>query len=319
MKDINEVFLTGRLTRDPEKRIIKNSQGDVTVVQFTLAINRRANPQTGESRADFIIFRGYGATAEAILKYAAAPMELVVKGEIRAEQYEKDGKKQYFTYVLVNEFRLPPKNSGQRPDTQDKHTDNTQMPANSPAASEGQQNAATRQPQHNGSENPVRPAGYNMYGRNVAPQNEPNGHTAQGGQTRPSSPQNANHPAQGRNVPQNGPAPANSDRRPQGYHPNAGSVNNGQSTVPIQSAAQQDVGTRRSPDSITGENQAVHTPHPSAPQTAQRATQPYQQQAIPEQDPQTQGVPNPFFGSVPKQFNGFEDILDEEEDDLPFH
>lgn len=315
MKDINEVFLTGRLTRNPEKRIIKSSQGDVTVVQFTLAINRRANPQTGESRADFIIFRGYGPTAEAILKYAAAPMELVVKGEIRSDQYEKDGKKQYFTYVLVNEFRLPPKNSGQRPETQDERTGNTQPPANSPAAPEGQQNAATRQPQHNGSGSSVRPAGYNMYGRNVAPQNE---QAVRGGQTRPASTQNTNNAVQGRNVPQSGPAPTNSGRRPQGYHPNAGNTAQGQTTAPIPATAQQGVDTSPSHDSTTGERQVAHTSQPSASQTAQR-TQPYQQQAAPEQDPQAQGVPNPFFGSVPKQFNGFEDILDEEEDDLPFH
>ena len=154
-----------------------------------------------------------------------------------------------------------------------------------------------------------------MYGRNVAPQNV---QTAQGGQARPASTQNANNTAQGRNVPQSGPAPANSGRRPQGYHQNAGNVTQGQTAAPTSATAQQDADTRRSPDSATGERQAAHTPRTSVPQTAQR-TQPYQQQAAPDPDPQAQGVPNPFFGSVPKQFNGFEDILDEEEDDLPFH
>ena len=47
---MNKVILIGRLTKDPE---LRKTPTDVSVVQFTIAVNR-SYQQGGERQADFI-------------------------------------------------------------------------------------------------------------------------------------------------------------------------------------------------------------------------------------------------------------------------
>ena len=48
---MNKVILIGRLTKDPE---LRRTPTDVSVVQFTIAVNRPFQQQNGERQADFI-------------------------------------------------------------------------------------------------------------------------------------------------------------------------------------------------------------------------------------------------------------------------
>jgi len=48
---MNKVILIGRITKDPE---LKKTPTDVSVVQFTIAVNRNYQDKNGERQADFI-------------------------------------------------------------------------------------------------------------------------------------------------------------------------------------------------------------------------------------------------------------------------
>ena len=48
---LNKIFLMGRLTRDPE---LRRTQGGVSVVSFSLAVERDYKDQSGNRQTDFV-------------------------------------------------------------------------------------------------------------------------------------------------------------------------------------------------------------------------------------------------------------------------
>ena len=48
---MNKVILTGRITKDPE---VRYTQQGVSVVSFTIAVNRQYRDANGNNQADFI-------------------------------------------------------------------------------------------------------------------------------------------------------------------------------------------------------------------------------------------------------------------------
>ena len=63
---LNKVMLMGRLTRDPELRA---TQSGVSVVTFTLAVDRNFQRQGEERQADFINIVAFRHTADFVKKY----------------------------------------------------------------------------------------------------------------------------------------------------------------------------------------------------------------------------------------------------------
>jgi len=100
---LNSVFLTGRLTRDPELRYTPSG---VAVVQFTLAVERDYKPEGGEREADFINCVAWRKTAEYIANNFRKGKPMTVKnGRLQTRSFENnEGRRQYVTEVIVSEF-----------------------------------------------------------------------------------------------------------------------------------------------------------------------------------------------------------------------
>ena len=64
---MNKFQFLGRLTRDPETRVMQNSINKVT--NFTLAVNRRFADANGERKVDFFNLTTFGKLAEFCEKY----------------------------------------------------------------------------------------------------------------------------------------------------------------------------------------------------------------------------------------------------------
>ena len=64
---MNKFQFMGRLTRDPETRVIPNS--DTQVTTFSIAVNRRFTDQNGERKTDFFNLTAFGKLAEFCSKY----------------------------------------------------------------------------------------------------------------------------------------------------------------------------------------------------------------------------------------------------------
>lgn len=94
----NSVHLIGTLTRDIE--LSKNSKGN-SFVRFTLACTRDNKPFT-----DFINCIAFGDMANDICEHGDKDTGFCIVGNLRTSSYEKDGKKQYSTNVVVESFEL---------------------------------------------------------------------------------------------------------------------------------------------------------------------------------------------------------------------
>ena len=104
MSDINNVFLTGRLTRFPELRA---TAGGTQILSFGLAFNTSVrNRQTGEwdERGNFIDCTIFGKRAEALLRYLTKGQKVAVTGELRYSTWDKDGQRHSKLDVIVDDI-----------------------------------------------------------------------------------------------------------------------------------------------------------------------------------------------------------------------
>ena len=101
--NLNKVVLAGRITADPE---LKQTPSGVSVLRFTLAVNRRftKNNEQGEQQTDFITMVAWRQTAEFISKYFRKGSAICVTGSIQTRSWQDNqGQKRYATDVIVDE------------------------------------------------------------------------------------------------------------------------------------------------------------------------------------------------------------------------
>ncbi len=98
--NLNKVVLCGRLTADVE---LKQTPSGVSVVSFTLAVNRRYQAE-GQQQADFISVVAWRQTAEFISKYFQKGSSLCITGSIQVRSWQdNNGNKRYATEVVADE------------------------------------------------------------------------------------------------------------------------------------------------------------------------------------------------------------------------
>ena len=103
--NLNKVVLCGRLTADPE---LKQTSSGISVVTFTLAVNRRFQSRStdaaGGQQADFISLVAWRQTAEFISKYFKKGSALCVTGSIQTRTWQdQQNQRRYATEVVVDE------------------------------------------------------------------------------------------------------------------------------------------------------------------------------------------------------------------------
>lgn len=110
---MNLFIISGRLTADAE--FIHTNEGK-TVAKFNFAVNRRFKKE-GEQDADFFTCVAFGKIAETLEKCSVSKgTKLLIEGEVRNNNYEKDGVKRYGTQVVVSSFEFcESKSSGNAP------------------------------------------------------------------------------------------------------------------------------------------------------------------------------------------------------------
>lgn len=96
---INNVTLTGRITKDLEKH--QTNKG-TSVVNFTLAVDRRRKNANGDREADFISIQAWGLTADLLSKYCSKGSLIGIEGRIQTRNYENNqGQRVYVTEVVA--------------------------------------------------------------------------------------------------------------------------------------------------------------------------------------------------------------------------
>lgn len=100
---MNKIILCGRLTADTE---IRYSNDGKAVARFNFAVNRRFK-RDGDPEADFFQCVAFGKIAETLEKCSVRKgTKLLLDGEMRNNNYEKDGVKHYGMQVVVNSFEF---------------------------------------------------------------------------------------------------------------------------------------------------------------------------------------------------------------------
>lgn len=101
MQDINSCVIIGRATKDVE---IRKTQSGKSVVQFTLAVNRRGK----DAGADFINCVAWEKTADVLAQYCHKGDRIGIVGRISTRSYDDKttGKKTFVTEIMVDQFEF---------------------------------------------------------------------------------------------------------------------------------------------------------------------------------------------------------------------
>jgi single-strand DNA-binding protein len=101
-RSLNQVFLMGNLTRDPDLRQIPSGQ---SVCSFSLALNRSYKDQSGEwqEATDYIDITAWGPLGERVAQYLTKGRRCLVQGRLQSRSWEQDGQKRSKVEVLAND------------------------------------------------------------------------------------------------------------------------------------------------------------------------------------------------------------------------
>lgn len=118
---MNKLIMMGRLTKDPEVRY--GSDGKA-IARFSLAVDRRYKDNNGNYPTDFFNLVSFGKTAEFVEKYLHKGVKILVEGEIRNNNYQKDGKTVYSDQIIANSVEFCESRNSQTNTQADTQTDN---------------------------------------------------------------------------------------------------------------------------------------------------------------------------------------------------
>ena len=104
-QDINQVILTGNVTRDFELR--KTSSGISNCV-FSIACNR-PKAQDGTQNTDYPQIVAWRKLAEICAQYLHKGSAVTIVGRLQTRNYEKDGHKVYVTEIVADQIKFPPR------------------------------------------------------------------------------------------------------------------------------------------------------------------------------------------------------------------
>ena len=106
MAYLNEVFLMGNLTREPELRYTKSG---TPICEFGLAMNKKTKTQSGEERSEvtFVEIVSIGKSAEILPRYLQKGSAVLVTGSLRYEQWkDRDGNNRNRLSVLADRVQF---------------------------------------------------------------------------------------------------------------------------------------------------------------------------------------------------------------------
>ena len=102
--NLNKVILAGRITADPE---LKQTPSGVSLVTFSLAVNRRFASRDGQNQqpeADFFRITAWRNTAEFIAKYVRKGSAICICGSIQNRTWtDQNGQRRYMTDIVAEE------------------------------------------------------------------------------------------------------------------------------------------------------------------------------------------------------------------------
>ena len=118
---INQVAVSGHLTRDPELRA---TTGGTQVLSFGIAVNDRCkNPQSGEweDYPNFVDCTMFGTRAEKIHRFLSKGCKVAIEGKLRYSSWERDGQRRSKLEIIVKEIEFLSRQQAAEPEPEDAY------------------------------------------------------------------------------------------------------------------------------------------------------------------------------------------------------
>lgn len=101
---MNNCEIIGNLTRDPE---LKTVNGDISVCEFNVAVNRRQRGKNEQGDADFFRVTAWRGLGESCAKYLKKGRKVYVSGPISARAYtDKSGTAKASMEITANDVEF---------------------------------------------------------------------------------------------------------------------------------------------------------------------------------------------------------------------
>ena len=117
MSGVNKVIIIGNVGQDPEARSMPN--GDA-VSNISIATSEKwekdGNKQERTEWHKVVFFK---RLAEIVNQYVKKGSKIYVEGQLRTNQWEKDGQKHYTTEIIAREMQMLDGRSDEQPAPQD--------------------------------------------------------------------------------------------------------------------------------------------------------------------------------------------------------
>ncbi|MDT8716116.1 single-stranded DNA-binding protein [Clostridium sp. 19966] len=102
---MNRIFLVGRLTKDPEKKVFE--ENDKVMARFIMAVDKEYKNSNGEKQTDFIPVVLWGKRAEVALEYLKKGDMISLCGKLNCRSYDDDqGVRRYISEVIAESFQF---------------------------------------------------------------------------------------------------------------------------------------------------------------------------------------------------------------------
>lgn len=111
---INNVAITGNLTRDPE---LRSTASGTAVLSFGIAVNDRRKNASGqwEDVPNFFECVTFGNRAMALSDILTKGMKVAIAGKLHYSSWERDGQKHSKVDIIANEVELMQNRKPQQP------------------------------------------------------------------------------------------------------------------------------------------------------------------------------------------------------------
>lgn len=124
---INQVSITGNLTREPE---LRSTAGGTAVLSFGIAVNDRRKNESGQwdEVPNFFECVTFGNRATALSDILTKGMKVAIAGKLHYSSWEKDGQKHSKVDIIANEIELMQNRKPQQEQQQQDYQSGYQQP-----------------------------------------------------------------------------------------------------------------------------------------------------------------------------------------------
>lgn len=103
----NCVTMYGRMVNDPEIKVTEGKGEQTAMAQFRIAVKRVRKDEEGKYPTDFFMCVAWGRIAELIGNHVGKGDEVLVRGEMRNNNYtDENGEKQYRNNIVVQQVHF---------------------------------------------------------------------------------------------------------------------------------------------------------------------------------------------------------------------